>query len=444
MTFTLWYLVAGLLLTAMALAESFLRRLPLSTGLLYLLVGVVIGPLGIGLIRLDPVRHAELLERATEIVVIVALFAAGLKLRTPLTDRRWVVPVVLASASMTLTVGLITLVGMYGLGLPLGAAVLLGAVLAPTDPVLASDVQVEGPADRDRVRFGLTGEAGLNDGTAFPFVMLGLGLLGLHELGGGWRWLVVDVGWATVAGIAVGTLLGMAVGRIVIHLRREHREAVGVDDFLALGLIALAYGVAEALNAYGFLAVFAAGLAVRRVERAASDDADVPADVSASAAAEEAEHPATDPDLAPAYMAQAVLGFSEQLERIGTVAIVLLLGAMLTPDHLFPALLWFVPVLLLVIRPLATVPLLHLTRLEPVQRWLIGWFGVRGIGSVYYLMYALTHGVPEHVAQVFVAITLTVLATSIAAHGISVTPIMAAYARRHRSAARMALDADGD
>src|ERR671914_1673776 len=132
---------------------------------------------------MDPVRWPGLLERLTEFAVIVSLFTAGLKLRLPLSEKRWRLPLRLASVSMALTVGLIAAVGVLGLGLPLGAAVLLGAVLAPTDAVLASDVRVEHPADRDKLRFSLTGEAGLHDGTAFPFVMLGLGLMGLHELG---------------------------------------------------------------------------------------------------------------------------------------------------------------------------------------------------------------------------------------------------------------------
>ena len=432
MTLVVWYVVAGLLLIAMALADSFLRRLPLTTGLLYLVAGVLLGPFAIGLIRVDPLLDATLLERIAEIVVIVALFAAGLKLRTPLNHRRWVVPVALAFASMTLTVALIALVAHFGLGLSPGAAILLGAIIAPTDPVLASDVQVEGPGDIDRVRFGLTGEAGLNDGTAFPFVMLGLGLLGLHEIGdGGWRWLAIDVVWAIPAGLTVGTLLGMAVGRVVLYLRKERREAIGVDDFLALGLIALSYGLADAINAYGFLAVFAAGLALRRVERASSEDAEAPPEVTATAASEDAH--ATDPELAPAYMAQAVLGFSEQLERIGTVGVVLLVGAMLTTDHLFPALVWFVPLTLVVIRPLATVPVLSTTRLEPMQRWLIGWFGVRGIGSIYYLMFAISHDLPDDVARTLIAVTLTMVATSIAVHGVTVTPLMNAYGRRFKT-----------
>ena len=234
----------------------------------YLATGVLLSPAAAGLLNVDVVRDAELLERFTEVGVIVALFSAGLKLRLPLSDRRWRPAIHLASAGMLVTVGAVAAIGTLILGLPIGASILLGACLAPTDPVLASDVQVEDAHDAEQVRFGLTGEAGLNDGTAFPFVMLGLGLLGLHELGtNGWRWIVVDLVWSIAGGLLIGTVCGSAVARLVIYLRRVHREAVGLDDFLALGLIALSYGLALLAHSYGFLAVFAAGLALRRVER---------------------------------------------------------------------------------------------------------------------------------------------------------------------------------
>ena len=431
MTAVLWYVVVGLLLVAMAMADSVLRRLPLTTPMLYLAAGVALGPLGLGLLALDPIEEAELLERVAEVVVIVSLFAAGLKLRAPLTERRWVVPVALAFGSMTLTVGLITLVGHVLLDLPLGAAVLLGAVLAPTDPVLASDVQVEEAADRDRLRFSLTAEAGLNDGTAFPFVMLGLGLLGLHDLGsGGWRWWAVDVVWAIGAGLAVGTLLGTLVGRLVIYLRRVHKEGLGLDDFLALGLITLSYGLALLIHAYGFLAVFAAGLAVRRIERRHSGESEPPASVESAGLGVEAEDDATDPDTAPAYMAQAVLGFSEQLERIGTVAVVLLVGSMLVTEAIPASVVWFAPLLFLVVRPLAVAPALLAGGLSPLQRLLIAWFGIRGIGSIYYLSYAIARGVEEPEARVLMGVTLGVVAASILAHGLSVTPLTRHYAAR--------------
>lgn len=433
MTFTFWFLIAGILLIFMALAGSVLKRLPLSTAMVYLAVGVALGPLGLGLLQLDLVRDAALIERVAEVAVLISLFSAGLKLRIPLSEGRWRLPVRLAFGSMALTVGLIALAGVIGLGLPLGAAILLGGLLAPTDPVLASDVQVEHPGDRDRLRFSLTGEAGLNDGSAFPFVMLGLGLLGLHELGAyGWRWLAVDVLWSVAGGLAIGWLLGMLVGRLVLYLRREHKEAVGLDDFLGLGLIALAYAIALLLHTYGFLAVFAAGLALRRIEMRASGEQDIEPPAEAllpGGPAERAEQLATDPDHAPAYMAQAVLGFNEQLERIGEVAVVVLIGGILSASHMPAATLWFAPLLFLLIRPISVGLGALGSRSSGAQRRLIAWFGIRGIGSVYYLAYAAEHGLDPALAQQLGALVLSLVAVSIVVHGISVTPLMRRYRR---------------
>lgn len=395
--------------------------------MLYLGLGVGLGPVGWGLIQLDPLAQSAFLERITEIAVIISLFTAGLKLRTPLSDGRWRLPVRLAFGSMVLTVGLITIVGVVLLGLPLGAAVLLGAVLAPTDPVLAADVQVESPSDDDRLRFGLTGEAGLNDGTAFPFVMLGLGLLGLHDLGdSSSRWLAVDVVWATAGGLVLGGVLGTAVGQVVLYLRRQHQEALGLDDFLALGLIALAYGTALLLHAYGFLAVFAAGLALRRIERQSTSQSSAEVITVVPGPAED-EAIATDPEKAPAYMAQAVLSFNEKLEHIGEVLVVVIIGTLLAPSFLPLEALWFVPLLFLVIRPVAVVIGLMGSHVSPFIRPWIAWFGIRGIGSFYYLMYAIEHNLPPDLAQRLMAITLTVVAASIVVHGLSVTPLMKHY-----------------
>jgi len=426
---TYWYIVVGVLLVVMALVGTLLKRLPLSTSLLYLAVGVGLGPWGLGWIRLDPLTSAALLERVTEVAVIVSLFTAGLKLRLPLTSGRWWLPVRLASVSMVLTIGLITAAGVWLLGLPLGAAVLLGAILAPTDPVLASDVQLAHPFDRDRLRFGVTAEAGLNDGTAFPFVMLGLGLMGLHDIGpGAWRWAAVDVLWSVAVGLGVGAAAGTLVGRLVLYLRRTHKEAVGLDEFLSLGLLALAYGLAILLHSYGFLAAFAAGVALRGVEARHSGE-EPPPDVDVTAAAGAAEDAAIDPDKAPAYMAQAVLGFNEQLERICEVGVVLLLGGMLTRAYLPGEALWFAAVLFLVIRPAAVFAGLAGTRLPGPQHRLIAWFGIRGVGSVYYLAFALGHGLHGDAATRLTGLTLTVVALSIAVHGVSVTPLMARYER---------------
>lgn len=435
MDFALWSVIVGLLLVVMALSSTVVQRMPVSTAMLYLLVGLGVSPIGLGLVRANPYEHTVLLERLSEVVVLVSLFTAGLKLSPGLTDRRWRLPVRLALVSMVMTIALIASAAWLFLGLPVGACILLGAILAPTDPVLASDVQLNTPADRDSLRFALTGEGGLNDGTAFPFVMLGLGLLGLHEIGPmGLRWLALDVLWASAAGIGIGAALGAVVGRLVLYLRREHKEAVGLDDFLAMGLIALAYGCALLAHAYGFLAVFAAGVALRRLEQRQSGGEKSARTVERAMVDPDrtmAETVAVDPKHAPAFMAQAVLGFNEQVERIGEVAAVIAIGALLWAVQWEHAAWWFVPLLLVGIRPLAVMLGLVHSPSSRGQRWLMSWFGIRGVGSLYYLMYALNHGLPRELAAPLVALTLATVVVSIVVHGISVTPLMAAYERVH-------------
>jgi NhaP-type Na+/H+ or K+/H+ antiporter len=434
MDFAIWSVIVGVLLVVMALSGSVLARLPLSTAMLYLLVGMAVSPWGLDLVGADSSKHSKLLETLTEIVVLISLFSAGLKLSSALSDRRWLLPLRLAVVSMIVTVLAIAAVGYTLLGLSLGAAILLGGILAPTDPVLASDVQVHTPGDRDKLRFALTGEGGLNDGTAFPFVMLGLGLLGLHDLGQfGWRWIAIDVVWGVACGISVGAGLGLAIGRMVLFLRREHQEAVGLDDFLALGLVALSYGVALMFKGYGFLAVFAAGVALRHlVQQQTSQPAASKKAVEQAAAEPDttaAEQVAVDPQHAPAYMVHAVLGFNEQLERIGEVTVVIAIGALLWAVDWHDAVWWFVPLLLLVIRPLSVALGLSGSAASGNQRMLIGWFGIRGIGSLYYLMYAINHGLPTALADQLTSLTLSVVVASIVVHGISVTPLMAMYER---------------
>jgi NhaP-type Na+/H+ or K+/H+ antiporter len=429
-----WFVIAGAILVVMALASSFLRRVPVSSSMVYLAAGAALGPVGLGMLAIDPIGQAGLLELVTEIAVIVSLFTAGLKLRIPLRDPLWQIPIRLASISLIVTVALIAAVGTLALGLPLGAAVLLGAILAPTDPVLASDVQVTHAHDRDRLRFTLTGEAGFNDGTAFPFVMLGLGLLGLHDLGAnGSRWVAVDLLWSGIVGLAIGALFGTIVGRFVAYLRSTRREAIGSDDFLALGLIGASYGVAVLLGAYGFLAVFAAGVAVRRFERTSSGD-EPSAEIAAMGIAADREELATGTDTAPAYLAQALLAFNEQLERIGEVAVVLIVGAALTLLGVAPAVAWFAPLLFFVFRPIAVVAGLVGTRISRTRLALTAWFGIRGIGSVYYLSFAITHGLDAELARTLAELTLSVVGASIIAHGVSVTPLMQLYERRRAPA----------
>jgi NhaP-type Na+/H+ or K+/H+ antiporter len=417
---TTWCLVIGLLLIGMGLTDTVRRDLPFSASALYLLAGWLMGPEVGGLLRLDLFDDARLLEVVTEVAVLISLFAVGLRLRVRLTDRLWLTPVRLATLGMLLTIGGLALVGVW-FGLSLGAAMLLAAILAPTDPVLASEVQVDDPNDRDKLRFGLSGEGGLNDGTAFPFVMLALGLLGLHELGEGtWRWWGVDLLWAVTGALVLGWVLGWSFSRMVLHLRREREQALGMESFLTLGLIALTYGLALTINSYGFLAVFVAGLAMRSVEFADSDG-------------KRHAHGSDESPKTSAYMARVVLDFALDIERLAELTVMLLVGSLLHAEVFNWASLGMAAALLLVVRPLAVQLTLIGSDLTRGQRRLAAWFGIRGVGSIYYLAFAISHGVVGDEATWVAHAVLATVVASVVLHGASATPAMRLYRRARRS-----------
>jgi NhaP-type Na+/H+ or K+/H+ antiporter len=409
-----WFLLVGVLLIVVALLGRFLDRLPVSLAMIYLLVGFVLGPAAANALELHPMRHLELLGSITEAALLIALFTVGIKLRVPVGDWRWALPLRLATVSMLLTIAGVAAVGIWLLGLSPGQALVLGGILAPTDPVLASDVQLRSAQDRDTLRFALTGEGGLNDGTAFPVVLLGLGLLGLHDLGAhGLRWLAVDVVWGTVGGLGTGFLVGMAVARGVRWLRARRRDAVIFDEFLLLGVIGLSYGAAQAAHTLGFLAVFAAGLALRRAD-----------DIHASS-----RQAADKPPLTP-----SMLNVNEQLERIVEVAIVLLVGAMISTGYWSAEGLLLAALLIAVIRPLSVWLGLLFHRDSDAAarspRRMLAWFGIRGIGSVYYAVYVASHDIRYGAAVELISCAFTVIAASIVVHGISAAPLMELYQRR--------------
>ena len=443
MNFAVWALIVGAIFIVMALAGTLVERLPLSTSMLYLLAGFALGPAGFSLLSPSPLDDHEVLEVIVEVAVLISLFAVGLKLALPWSDRRWRSALLLATASMAITVAALAAIGVLLLKLPLGAAILLAAILSPTDPVLASDVQLSNPEDRDAVRFSLTGEGGLNDGAAFPFVMLGLALLGLHDPGTFyWRWFTVDLVWAVVGGLTIGAACGYSVGKMVLYLRTRHHEAIGLDEFLMLGLVGAAYGIAQLCSTYGFLAVFAAGVALQRTQQEHGkkkpvgdglDQAPEEAKLAEAAASGTEEKMAVDPQLAGAYMTRAIRGFNEQLERIVEVAIVIMVGAMLTLIVLPSNGLIYLGLLFFLVRPFAVWTGLAGLNMPRDQRLLIAWFGIRGIGSIYYMMYAIGHGLSVPLAEQMISIVLAAVAASIVVHGISVTPLMKFYqARRKR------------
>jgi len=331
MSFVEWTALTSGVLLLVALASSFLRDLPITTSVLYLGLGLVIGPIGFGLASLDVLAAASYVERITEVAVIVALFVGGLKLRLPWRDPAWYAAFALAGPVMILSILGVALVAHLGLGLPVAAAMLLGAILAPTDPVLASAVAVNDAADRDRMRYGISGEAGLNDGMAFPFIVLALAW-GLH--GGGswlWGWVGLRLLWAVPAGVVIGLVLGKLVGRIAIALRTHQRDVTAPSDLFALALIGVAYVSAEMVSAWGFLAVFAAGLGLRAAEvtvviETPHPDASVPAvtpegvtphpPAEAMVAARVAAQELAQPAVAAGVLVSETLSFGDTVERL--------------------------------------------------------------------------------------------------------------------------------
>jgi NhaP-type Na+/H+ or K+/H+ antiporter len=433
MTNALWFLVIGLLMLTRGMTATVLRRVPFTSAIIYLAVGILLGPTLLNLFYFDPLKQSALLELMTEIAVLISLFSAGVKMPMPVTWRRWRAPVRLAWVSMSITVALVAGVSCLALGLPLGAGILLGGVLAPTDPVLATDVQIRHPGDSDRLRFNLTCEAGMNDGAAFPFVMLGLGLLGLHELGEfGWRWLLVDVIWATAGAIAIGVLGGVLIAHIGWKLRGMEEKHAVLDDLVGLGLIGVVYGFAVTVSTWGFLAVFVAGVALRQAELRLAGRAGVAKEkLEGEDAHSAALAPAADgkPSL-PHIVSVDALVFKEHLERLSELMLVLLLGGMLVRQYWTWHTVGFALFLFLVARPVSVFIGLAGTNTSMRIRSISGWFGVRGIGSIYYLSYAIQHGLPTGLARELIQLTLVVITMSILLHGASVKPLMKQWWRK--------------
>ncbi|MEO8136969.1 MAG: cation:proton antiporter [Betaproteobacteria bacterium] len=426
MEFTGWMIAIGVLLIVVHASGPIVADLPLSPAILYFLCGVGLGPWGLDWLRIDPAVRAHFIERLCELALLVSLFATGSSLGSTLRSQHWTTPIRLATVAMVITIGGVAALAFFALDMPLGGAIVLAAALAPTDPVLASDVQVADANDRDRLRFGLTGEAGLNDGAAFPFMLLGLGLLSLHELGNNaWRWWVIDLGWGLLSGIAIGATLGLAAGRLVLHRLRNGGQEDAADLFLGLGLVAVAYGIALSVGALGFLAVFAAAVALQWTVTGSAGRKQSPSERRKA------------PTASVRSVAIAPLQrFNSDLESLFEFGVVIVIGVLCTVVHIPWEALLVAAALFLVIRPVAVFAVMQGTSLRRDQRALAAWFGIRGVGSLYYATYALNHGWSGFDAERMLGIVLGVVAASILVHGISVTPAMSVYQRHQRRPGR--------
>lgn len=441
LSFLQWVGIVGFVLLGLGLLSSHVQRLPISPSVIYLGLGYALGPSGLGWVSFDLKPGNVWLERLTEVAVVVALFVSGLKMRTSPRHRAWRPAYLLAGPILLIGIGCVALVLHLFLGLDWPHAILLGAILAPTDPVLAGAVSVGNAADRDAVRFSLSGEAGLNDGTAFPFVVLPLEWLRRDGLGD-WvlRWAFIDVVWGIVAAVVFGYLLGERIGRWAIRIRSRDRDTEAPSDFLAIATIALSYTGAHLLHAWGFLAVFAAGVGLRKAELRAVTAAPNPNHagahgrythppaehlVGARVESKELEAPA----VAAGVLVAETMSFGGTVERVLEVALVTALGASLS-HHWDSRALLVAAVLFCVVRPLSCVAMLAGPTTSRVQRWMIGWFGLRGIGSLYYLAYALNNGLVGSAANQAVNLVLPIVAASILVHGTSATPLLNLYRRR--------------
>lgn len=413
-TYHLLLAVVGIAVLAAAVLPQALERLPLSLPIVVVAIGMAIFSLPFGLDGPRPGPDKLAAERLTEFVVIVSLMGAGLKLRRPVGWRSWQTTWRLLGITMPLTVIAIALLGSATLGLPVATAILLGAVLAPTDPVLASDVQLGGPgtddpdepaADqpvsgtRDETRFALTSEAGLNDGLAFPITNLAIAI----AAGGSWfvPWVLDDVVLKLSVGAGAGVVFGKLIGAAMFAWRSRFAFVRSGEGFVALGATLMVYGLTETLHGYGFLAVFVAAVAMRRSE--------------------------TDHEYHT-----LLHDFAETLERLASVLFLLLLGGAVVDGalrELDATAVGVAVVIVLVIRPVAGWLGLMGTGHDASTRAAIAFFGIRGMGTIYYLAHAVNEGLFPRATEVWAVAVATIL-VSILVHGVTATPVLDRLDRR--------------
>ena len=407
--FYLGLLVAGLAVMAAVGALSHQHAHAFSASVIYLVIGLGAALIveAVGIDWLKPSEDSRLLEHLSELALIIALFGTGLKLDRALRVREWSGVGRLLLVAMPLTIGAVALFGSLVMGLGAGAAIMLGACLAPTDPVLAGDIGVGPPGDEEErePNFSITGEAGLNDGLAIPFLLLGAFVAG--EEGSGWviEWLAADVVYAIGLAVALGAGVGYGLAAMAVRLRDRRLFDPRYDGWLAVAAVLVIYGLTEMASADGFVAAFAGGVAFRRYEHGHE------------------------------YNARVHEG-ADMVEKFAELALVLLIGSLVTLDGLQTPGLdgWLlVPLLLLVLRPASVAVALLRSGLPAAERAWIGWFGVRGVGSVNYAAVTLGLGVlsAQEGAAVFWT-TIVAVIVSIVVHGVTATPLSRRWLEGHK------------
>ncbi|MEX4004402.1 cation:proton antiporter [Paraburkholderia sp. EG285A] len=428
-----WFLLIGVLLMFVALARGPIARLPLTGAMIYLAVGVIVGPGVLGLVHADLAQNVRTLTVVAEAGLVISLFSVGMHLRVRLRDRLWCLPLRLGVLAMALSVALMYAFGA-ALGVASGVALFLAAALAPTDPVLANELRVHEAGDAEPVRFALSGEGGLNDGAAMPFALLGLALCGVPGAGtqnaaafAAW------VAWGIVGALLVGAVLATLCVRIVFHLRTRYGEAVGLDGFIAIGLMSVTYGVALLLHAYAFVAVFAAGVALRHEELRATGERR-PAEALESVQLGERTEVAKDPQRAHVWLAEGMTGFTLEIERLAEFSVLLIIGCVISAHwremlDLRPVLCALV--LVFVARPLAVFAAMTGSHADAPQRVLMAWMGIRGVGAFYYAVWGIDEA--GDVLRPVLPAALDAIVLSVVLHGATAGYVLERYYRRQEA-----------
>ena len=398
----------GAMILVVAWVPIVLKKLPLSLPIVCVGIGFLLFSMApFSSWAPHPDKTPTLVERAAELIVIVSLMGGGLKIERAVAWRSWNVTWRLLGIAMPLTILMVMLLGQHLLGLGLATALLLAGSLAPTDPVLAGDVQIEHDENEEEAeaKFALTSEAGLNDALAFPFIHLAIaiaaaGSLTTQVLG---NWVLVDVLWKLAAGLVMGAALGWLVGLTIYRLPAGTSLSKTGDGFIALGATLVVYTATEFAHGYGFLAVFVAGLMIRRAAQGHNFN-------------------------------KRLHDFADESERLLMMLLLLLFGGMLAAG-LLKGIGWeevaFAAIMLVVIRPLAGwISLLGVKR-PKYELAIISFFGIRGLGSVYYLSYGFNHAEFSSEYSLWGTLGL-VIAASIFIHGVLVTPALTLLRRHYR------------
>jgi sodium/hydrogen antiporter len=397
--YDIFLVLAGLALLVITLGTRLLERLHINSTYIYVLVGILAGPVVLGMAPDEPLAANYTLKRVAELAVTIGLVVLGIRIGRPVSWNGWQSTVRLVLVVMPATILGVAAAGVWILGLAVGPAVLLGAILAPTDPILAGPLEEHSTETDPEDRFGLSSEAGLNDGLAFPFIYLGLYLTVRPAEWSSWigRWLVLDLVYAVGMALPLGWWIGRLCGRLYVRLMARDAVSRSRRLFVPLALLLAVYGLVEILGGYGFLAAFAAGHGFR-----------IPFE--------------SEPDRLTSFA-----DFTESVDELAKAAVLVLMGALVPWSEIWAGrwpLLVFALVLIVVLRPVMTWLATAGGRFSGEERIYWSWFGIRGIGSIYYMAYALEQDLADATARPIMATTLAVVLVSILLHGLSVGPVL--------------------